>query len=98
MRRAPLTWNLSPAICLAALVAVLAAAPTQAGRTVTLAEAERVQGAVSCGAPAMSTSTWCVVQCTYFCFSTGCASCGCPTMTDPTSGIYAQGTAPCYVG
>lgn len=95
MSRGILRSRLFPAICLAAFVAALAAAPTKAGRTVTLAEAENVQGAVSCGGPATTTSSWCSIVCTWACFSTGCAACGCPTVADPGGTGWAQYTTPC---
>ena len=95
MGRETLRSHLFPAICLAAFAAVLAAAPTRAGRTVTLAEADHVRGA-SCAGPGTSTSQYCVIQCGFLCLWNVCASCGCPTKTDSGSGNYIQYRVPCY--
>ncbi|AGA28039.1 hypothetical protein [Singulisphaera acidiphila] len=97
MIRGNLKANLFSAFCLAAFAVALSAAPTQAGRSVTLAEADNVQGA-ACSGPASTMSAWCSIECTWLCFSTGCTSCGCPQTADiGTSGIYTFYTEPCGV-
>lgn len=83
--------------CLFAFAATLMAAPSQVGRDVSLDEANQVYGAVSCSSIGTTQSTWCAIECTWACFSTGCAACGCVTETDPgPSSSYAeQHTTPC---
>ncbi|SIO56307.1 hypothetical protein SAMN05444166_5216 [Singulisphaera sp. GP187] len=95
MNRGTLKANVFSAFCLAAFAVALSAAPTQAGRSVTLAEAGNVQGA-ACSGPATTMSNWCSIECTWGCFSTGCSACGCPQSADiGTSGSYYLYTAPC---
>lgn len=95
MIRGTLKANLLFAFSLVAFAVTLTAAPTLAGRDVTLSEAGNVQGAASCGGPAGTMSAWCSIECTWACFSTGCAACGCPETADTGSGGYQFSVTPC---